>query len=1159
MSTRDYGVPNCAWAARSLELLDQPGPHLIVTPNDSDLERLATDLIELAPHRQVLSYQDDEQSPYSPLTPDPRHTWSRLGLLARLSVGEPVDIVVASAAAIGRYVPDLATINATSLLLVTGEELERDQLLSHLEGAGYHRTPLVEDPGTVSLRGSVVDLWPPGEAQPVRADFFGDSIETLRLFDPVTQRQGRTLELLVVPPARAFSVGSSIAERQRQKLLALSDQLELPSENFLRCWQRIEAGIRYPGIEGLEPLLRTGSTCLLELLPPSTRVVLCGQRPIENAWIETDLALAQGFADRKEQELVAPPELHRLDHAALSKVLAKRSVIELDSALGPDDERSRFDDLDELRRDLTLASRRALADDGDLLEPLVTQIKRWRAQHMTLIVLSEHEPRRQRLAKQLSERGLIVRQLDERATWRPNEDLKTLRNPKVSVYIGSAALRRGYVDRQRLLVIIPETLVNGRRRNLRAQRPNHFNTTLAELKIGKAVVHLDFGIGLYQGIERRGIDGIDHDFIRVDFRDQDKVFVPVARIGVLRPYDGGGEPKLDKVGGSSWTKRCARVRKGLLQIAHRLVETQAKRDAFEVKPLNDAGELARNFESLFPFQPTPDQEAAFDAIAHDLAQSQPMDRLVCGDVGFGKTEVAMRAAFAAVAAGQQVAILVPTTVLCQQHLRSFRERFEAMGAQVAGLSRLNTTQESQAVLEGLGKGSVDVVIGTHKLLGRQVRFKALSLLVVDEEQRFGVGHKERIKELCQGVNVLTMTATPIPRTMQLAMLGVRKLSTISTPPAARRAVRTTVCRYEEQMVREVILREFERGGQVFFLHNKVQDLEAVSAHLGQLIPQAKIGIAHGQMSAEQADEAMIRFIRGETNLLVCTTIIESGLDIPNANTILVHRADRFGLAQLHQIRGRVGRRRERGYCYLLLRHDEDHLSVDAQRRLEALRRFTELGAGIRIAREDLDLRGAGNLIGSDQSGHIEAVGIDLYSELLREAIARVKGGQINTLANVEIKPGRPALVPREFMPDAAERISLYDRLARADEDWIIQQLEEELEDRYGQLPEEVEALFLCARTRWRAGAAGASEIQSQFSGQGEHRRLILAATFDAEGSGLEPTALVGWVAERPKQARLTASGRLIWEPTKKLIEQCEDDPARAALHFASELRALVPS
>ena len=478
---------------------------------------------------------------------------------------------------------------------------------------------------------------------------------------------------------------------------------------------------------------------------------------------------------------------------------------------------------------------------------------------------------------------------------------------------------------------------------------------------------------------------------------------------------------------------------------------------------------------------------------------------------------------------------------------------------MASLSRLSTSQEAQATLDDLAQGKLDVVIGTHKLLGRSVRFKDLSLLIVDEEQRFGVRHKERIKELCQGVNVLTMTATPIPRTMQLAMLGVRKLSTIATPPSARRAVRTTVCRYEEQMVREVILREFERGGQVFFLHNRVQDLDAVSARLKVILPEARIGIAHGQMKAADADAAMIKFIRGDTNLLVCTTIIESGLDIPNANTILVHRADRFGLAQLHQIRGRVGRRQERGYCYLLLRQDEDHLSIDAQRRLEALRRFTELGSGIRIAREDLDLRGAGNLIGSDQSGHIEAVGIELYSELLREAIARVKGGQINTLANIEIKPGRPALIPHQFMPDAAERISLYDRLARANEDWMIQQLEEELEDRYGQLPEEVAALFLCARTRWRAGAVGAYELQAQMQGTSENKTLILTATFDSEKRGINPVSLVEWVAKRSKNARLTASGRLVWQPTQKFIEQCEADPAQAVLRFGRELYSLMPS
>jgi transcription-repair coupling factor (superfamily II helicase) len=1157
MKITEFGVPPAAWAIRCLELLDSAGPHLLVVAEDRDVEQLCADLQALAPERLVHAFRDDEQSPYSPLTPDPRRSWSRLGLLARLSMGDEVDLIVASAGAIGRSVPDLASVSATSLLLAPGEQSDREELVSHLEAAGYHHVPLVEDPGTVALRGSVVDLWPPGEKQPVRADFFGDELESLRFFDPVSQRQGRNLQLLVAAPARAFSVGPSIARAQRADLLALSDELQLPSATFMATWQRLEAGIRYPGVEALEPFLRPASSNLLSLLPRSGKVVFCAPARLEAALVDCDRLLLEGFEARRESELVAQPSAHRLDRDAVMAALVGRQRIDLESASPPDDERPRFDDLDDLQRQLASASRRSLSESADLLAPLVEVIRHWREQHFTLLILSENKLRQERLAVQLGERQMNSRTLPGQAPIGAGQSLDNLRDPKVMAYLAQGSIHRGWVDRKRLLVVMPERLISGRKKNVRSHRPTHFNTTLSELCPGKNVVHLDFGIGRYEGIERRVIDGIEHDFIRVDFRDNDKVFVPVARIGVLRPYDGSDQAKLDKIGGSSWQKRCARVRKGLLQIAHRLVETQAKREAFETRPLADAGEMARGFEQLFPFEPTPDQETAFEAIAGDLASPKPMDRLLCGDVGFGKTEVAMRAAFTAVAAGQQVAVLVPTTVLCQQHLRSFRERFEAVGARVAGLSRLVGAAQTKEVLKDLATGKIDVVIGTHKLLGRQVQFASLSLLIVDEEQRFGVRHKERIKELCEGVNVLTMTATPIPRTMQLAMLGVRKLSLIATPPADRRAVRTTVCRYEDELVREVVQREFERGGQVFFLHNRVQDLDAVAGHLAQLIPEARIAIAHGQMSAEAADSAMIGFIQGQTNLLVCTTIIESGLDIPNANTILIHRADRFGLAQLHQIRGRVGRRRERGYCYLLLRQDEDHLSDKAQQRLEALRRFTELGSGIRIAREDLDLRGAGNLIGSDQSGHIEAIGIDLYSELLREAIARVKGGQINSLANVDVKVGRPALVPRSFMPDAAERISLYDRLARAGEDLGIRQLEEELEDRYGHLPDEVEALFLCAQARWRAGAAGVSELVSRFNGEGEHRQAILAATFEAGKTSIDPSRLVAWVDERKAQARLTANGRLIWQPTKRFVEGCSEDPAKLLLRFAEELRLLA--
>jgi transcription-repair coupling factor (superfamily II helicase) len=1161
-TTEAFDSPAAAWAMRIAESInaDQRSPTLVVVADEEAANLLIADLKVYAPSHTPRRYADDHQTPYARLTPDPAPGWGRLGLLAELALGDQPQLIVAEAAALGRRVPKMGAVADAALLLCEGDTVDRYAVVSGLEQAGYYRVNIVEDPGTVALRGSVIDVWPPALKQPVRVDLFGDQVEALRAFDPATQRQNDPLDLLVAGPARGYEVGARVAQDRRLDLAELNDQLKLPSQVFRDTMARLEAGIRYPGIEALAPVLRSGDTTLLNGLRADTQVVVCGPRQVRTTLDRRDQELLDGFNQRCGDELIAPPARHRMERRGVERSLRRFDAHHLLEDHAPErNGTARFSDLIDLRRDLLAASQQTGTAEVDLLAPFEGNVRRWRREGLAVVVLVRSEARRERLVQLLEGRRLGVSPLPANQDLAPPASLMALNDMGTHCFVGIGALQRGLIDRKRGLVVLPGQVLMGRRKRHANAKKKFFGTSLAELRLGDLVVHMDYGIGVYQGLVRRAIDGVQHDFLQVDFRGDDKVFVPVARIGVLRRYDGGGSPKLDRLGGTSWQKRTARLRQGLLAIAHDLVALQATRVAAQVAPLPDPGEMLAEFCDRFPFEPTPDQATCFTEVADDLASNQPMDRLVCGDVGFGKTEVALRASMIAAANGKQVVLLVPTTVLAQQHLRVFRERFAGFPVRVAGVSRLIPKSVQDKAREELKDGTLDIIIGTHVLLNDRFRFKDVGLLIIDEEQRFGVGHKEKIKRLRHDINVLTLTATPIPRTLQLSLFGVRELSIIETPPVDRRSVRTALVPYDERMIKEVINRETDRGGQVFFLHNNVGNLPEIAARLRRIVPQASVGIAHGQMPAAAVDQALLDFVAGQTNVLVCTTIIESGIDIPNANTILIDRADRFGLTQLYQIRGRVGRRQARAFCYLLLHKSEDALSETARLRLDALRRFTELGSGFKIAREDLDIRGAGNLVGADQSGHIEAVGFDLYAELLAEALAKVRGGTHQSLGSVTVKVGRTAAIPHAYMPDASERVGLYDRFSSLPDDDSIDALEDELVDRYGSLPQEIDALVATARCRWRAAAFGASEVVvSQAPGSRPNApAYVVAVTFDPDRVRIDAGAITQWLSGKT-DTNLSPTGRVIWRPKQEPNANCADDPAVLALELCTQLAALTP-
>jgi transcription-repair coupling factor (superfamily II helicase) len=674
------------------------------------------------------------------------------------------------------------------------------------------------------------------------------------------------------------------------------------------------------------------------------------------------------------------------------------------------------------------------------------------------------------------------------------------------------------------MAVIAEEEIFGprlKRRGLSETRKKQILTSLAELKPGDYMVHLDFGVGVYRGLQHIALQGAEGDFLLLDYAGNDKLYLPVDRINLVQRYIGadGVEPRVDRLGTASWEKAKSRARAAVEEMAEELLKIYAARQVEQGFAFSPPDDLYREFEASFAFEETPDQMAAIEDVIRDMERAKPMDRLVCGDVGYGKTEVAMRAAFKAVMDGKQVAVLVPTTVLAQQHLETFTERFKAYPVRIGMLSRFRSPKEQKELLAGVKKGDIDIVIGTHRLLQKDMTFKDLGLLIVDEEQRFGVSHKERLKQFRAVVDIMTLTATPIPRTLYMSLMGIRDLSIIDTPPVDRLSIKTYVSRFSDELIREAVLRELRRGGQIFFVHNRVQSIEAMAEHLRRLVPEAKIVTGHGQMDEKELERVMLAFMHGESNLLLCTTIIESGLDIPNANTLIVNRADAFGLAQLYQLRGRVGRAKQRAHAYFLI-PGEGAISSDARERLKILQDISELGAGFRIATHDLEIRGGGDLLGARQSGNIAAVGFELYTEMLEETIRQLKGEDLQERVEPEIKLRVPAFVPEEYVKDPNQRLVIYKKLTQAGTEEEIAEVADELVDRFGKLP--LAASYLLEVMQIRIGLKNLLIKEVEFDG----KRLIFA--FHPK-TPVSPDIIVALIRKEPGKCTFTPDYRLIAE------------------------------
>ncbi len=1000
-----------------------------------------------------------ELSPYDPLTPHPELEATRLTTLAALTRGELKALVVPVRALMQKLIPRQVLTNI-ALELIVEEEYPHAELTGTLLQLGYQPVPLVEERGSFAVRGDIIDLFPPDTAQPYRLDFYGDWIEKIRSFDPATQRSGEgTFERIKLIPSKEIILHGPFLETFGQKLKERCDELSLPRTDREAIMEEVREGILAPGRHFLLPFNYPALDPLFAYLD-NPRWVLLDPPALEQAIDLMHREVRDGEARMLDQGLphAARRELF-LDPSELQPLLTSTGRVEISQlrVFQLDDERERFHFNCSGNAEL-----RAHPGDGqDGLELLVQKLRQAEEDDWRILLVCHRTSQAERL------RDLLAGH-DIRLTINPSLRMNNLHPGYPQLTVGE--LSGGFCLPDEKLLLISEEEIFGKRSHRQKksgqQRARKLMSSLAELRENDYIVHTEHGIGQYLGLTHLQTGPIEGDFLHLLYAGGDKLYLPIDRIEKVQKYVGGegAAPKLDKMGGQGWEKARLKARAAVEELARQLLELYAKRELRQGFAFSAPDQLYREFEATFPHEETDDQLSAIEDTLSDMQSAKPMDRLVCGDVGYGKTEVALRAAVKAVLDSKQVAVLVPTTVLARQHWESFRQRLTDFPVRVEMVSRFRTAQENKKTLEAAAAGKVDILIGTHRLLQRDVRFADLGLVIVDEEQRFGVGHKEKLKQLRAEVDILTLTATPIPRTLHMSMAGMRDLSVIETAPIDRLAIRTYVTRFDDELLRQAILRELSRGGQVYFIHNRVQTIDAMAEQLKELVPEATIAVGHGQMAEKELEQVMLDFIEGKSNLLLATTIVENGLDIPRANTIIVNRADCFGLSQLYQLRGRVGRSDRRAYAYLLI-PGEASLTKDARERLKVLQELTELGAGFRIASHDLELRGAGDLLGAKQSGPIAAIGFELYTDLLEETINKLRGLEHEEKVDPEIRLGLSAFFAEKYLPDPNQRLQFYQRMAAAESDEDLYELVEELRDRYGELPSAGETLVGTMRLR----------------------------------------------------------------------------------------------
>ncbi len=1113
-------------------------PCLVIAPTAAQARRLYRELAFFLPESLSLGSPDERRlydfpvydiSPLSGLSPHRDVVTRRIqALYALTELSDPVVITSSEAAAV-RLMPKPALIGALDYL-EEGEEVGRDRLISRLHDCGYMRTSLVEERGDYAVRGGVVDVFPPLMNEPVRFEFWGDHLESIRCFDPLSQRSTSSLKELVLLPASEILLNKDSVERARS-------MGRLPPE--------IKEGGGFSGQEAWLNHFYERPGTLFDYLPEKALLFRIDPERINSELIRfrgnflRDAERYRRDAEEREQPF---PEINGLlvepetagDRMAKAGPIDFREIPIKEEAPGV--------------QTVVLENVTPVEDSLDLriegkgrvsLAPLAERIEGWLEYGSRVVLVSRTEQQAGRLQEILANYRLDTDGIVN--CWH-----EVPPGPGVTLCLGG--LSRGFAWPGLGLHVVSEDEIFGPKRS-RASRRRQAGmqglnwTSFSGLQVGDPVVHEDHGIGLYSGLKKMEVAGKANDFVIVEYEGADRLYVPADRISILQKYIGADEktPKLDRMGGRSWDVAKGRARKSVKEIARQLVEIYALRSYRTGHAFGPPDNAFREFEATFEHEETPDQAKAIDDVLDDLESDRPMDRLICGDVGFGKTEVALRAAFKAVSEGKQVAMLVPTTVLAEQHFETFRRRMEPYGVVVSVLSRFKSRAEQRELAARARSGKVDVLIGTHRLLQKDVGFRDLGLLIVDEEQRFGVKQKEALKKYRALVDVLSLTATPIPRTLHLSLMGVRDLSVIETPPEDRQAIRTYIVPYDEATIVHAVEHELERGGQVFFVHNRVRTIDQITARLREILPKARIGMAHGQMKQGGLENTMMEFLRKEIDVLVCTTIIESGLDIPSVNTIILHQADRFGLAQVYQLRGRVGRSSETAYAYLLL-SDTSAMTREAVKRLKALMDFSQLGAGLQLALHDLKIRGGGNILGFSQSGHIAAVGYELYIRLIEEAVSELKGEEWREEINPEIHVNLSAYLPDTYVSDPDVRLNLYRRMSSLKENEELESLRGEIADRFGPPPKEVLNLLHIMSVRLLMKLLRATRM--------EVTREALVLTF-APDTDADAGSIVKMVESDPGRYSLSSGNRLRVRPASP-------DPLNSLDEALALLRLLAP-
>ena len=1101
-------------------------PILWIHPDDDSASRSASDLsfyLGLDEKNSnnadfpIVHYPETLSIPYS-LAGFESDIWTeRMSCLSRLRSQRVPKIISISIPSLCRKIIPRVQFDSLSHNLSVGQEIDRDSICFNLVNGGYSRAPLVEDVGDFAARGSILDIYSPLYPNPIRIELMGDLIESVRFFDPSNQRSLGWVSEIMICPVKMSPPTDEDFEKGLEKIVEVCESRGIEKRIRQGLLDDFRHRIRFPGSELYLPYFEEHLETLLNYLPAETVVIVPDQETANRSFEDHEQEVFHGFESATQDGLPVPePSSLFISKRYFYRLLeAFRTVVVADLEIGDQKVKS-FRIPCASNVDIRPALFKEKAYDR-AMAGLVQMMSDWRDLGNEVYIISHTEGQAQRLLKLLEPYNV---KLNYQGAGFQASTLES--NPAPGVYLYVGPLTSGFRIEEIGIVALTEEEIFGPRvrATLRKHAKGVFISSLTDLLEGEAVVHENYGIGIFRGLTRKEFEGVIGEVMVIEYAGGDILYHPVERLQSIQKFISGSEspPRVDRLGTKGWEKTKAKIKKSIREMAKELLEIFAHRQLSSRPPYSPMDQNFAEFEASFEFEETLDQSKAIQEVMESLDSDRPMDRLICGDVGYGKTEIAIRAAFRVMMDGKQVAILVPTTVLAQQHFDTFSRRFANYPVNIEMISRFRTSAEQKEILMKLEHGKVDLIIGTHRLLQKDVKFKDLGLLVLDEEQRFGVTHKEKIKKYKTHVDILTLTATPIPRTLNMSLTGLRDMSIIETPPTNRQAVRTHILKQSDDVVREAIVKELNRGGQVFYLHNRVQTIYQRSSKLQRLVPEARIGVAHGQQSDGDLERVMLAFVTGGINVLVCTSIIESGLDIPRSNTIIIERADTFGLADLYQLRGRVGRSNVRAYAYLLT-PPETLMTSDAVKRLAVIQEHSELGQGFKVAMRDMEIRGAGNILGASQSGHVNQVGYEMYLQLLEETVREIKGEPPEERVDPEIHLKVEAFIPEDYIPEVNQRMNFYKRLSRASSHAEIDGIEEEIVDLYGRSPEQVNALFGIMKLRLVMKELRILKL--------DYVKGSLVISFD-QSTTVTPGSLIKWVQKEPS-AQLAPGDKLIYQ------------------------------